>query len=351
MFKKPINLISIFIIFLLIFLLSYLNFHNSSSTPTKSAFVILTTNDDLPGILQSIRHMEDRFNKRKSGGYDYVFLNDGKFSNKFKKHTSSLISTNAYYGKISSSDWNQPKWIDEDRASAVRTKMAIDGVLHGDSISYRNMCHYFSGKFYNHPLLRNYDYYWRVEPDVKYTCNLDQDPFLALEENNAKYGFTIAIHEYPETIPTLWKAVKEFMDLYPQHIAPDNSMDFISDDKGFSYNGCHFWSNFEIGDLSFYRSQAYTDFFNFLDRKGGFYYERWGDAPVHTMAAALLLNRDEILRMDPIGYYHIPYNHCPLGFKNYDRCECNPLETSDYHPHSCAIKWDKFANHRKWEID
>lgn len=33
------------------------------------------------------------------------------------------------------------------------------------------------------------------------------------------------------------------------------------------------WSNFEIGNLDLWRGEAYSKFFDFLDEKGGFYYE------------------------------------------------------------------------------
>ena len=33
------------------------------------------------------------------------------------------------------------------------------------------------------------------------------------------------------------------------------------------------WSNFEIGDLDLWRGEAYSKYFEFLDKKGGFYYE------------------------------------------------------------------------------
>jgi hypothetical protein len=33
------------------------------------------------------------------------------------------------------------------------------------------------------------------------------------------------------------------------------------------------WSNFEIADLEFWRSEAYTKYFEYLDSAGGFYYE------------------------------------------------------------------------------
>jgi len=63
------------------------------------------------------------------------------------------------------------------------------------------------------------------------------------------------------------------MALYPQYIAKGNSIGAISDDGGNEYNNCHFWSNFEIADMDFWRSDAYMDYFNFLDKKGGFYCE------------------------------------------------------------------------------
>jgi hypothetical protein len=37
------------------------------------------------------------------------------------------------------------------------------------------------------------------------------------------------------------------------------------------------WSNFEIADMDFWRGPAYTDFFNYLDATGGFYYEVGND--------------------------------------------------------------------------
>ena len=73
------------------------------------------------------------------------------------------------------------------------------------------------------------------------------------------------------------------------------------------------WSNFEIGDLDFWRGEAYSKFFDFLDKKGGFYYERWGDAPVHSIGAALLAPKDKLHFFNDIGYRHEPFEHCPMS--------------------------------------
>jgi alpha 1,2-mannosyltransferase len=63
------------------------------------------------------------------------------------------------------------------------------------------------------------------------------------------------------------------MEKYPEFISKDNLANFISTSNLESYNGCHFWTNFEIADLRFYRSEAYLKYFDHLDHAGGFYYE------------------------------------------------------------------------------
>ncbi|KAG5342757.1 alpha-1,2-mannosyltransferase KRE2 [Termitomyces sp. Mn162] len=94
-----------------------------------------------------------------------------------------------------------------------------------------------------------------------------------MEDNNKTYGFTISLVEWEATIPSLWSTVKEFMALHPEYVAQENSMDFLSNNGGESYNLCHYWSNFEIADMDFWRGEAYQAFFRYLEAKGGFYYE------------------------------------------------------------------------------
>jgi alpha 1,2-mannosyltransferase len=114
-------------------------------------------------------------------------------------------------------------------------------------------------------------------------------------------GWTLSLYEYEMTIPTLWSETKKFIQEHPEHIHKNNALEWMSDNGGESYNLCHFWSNFEIGDLNFWRSDAYMDYFNHLEKAGGFYYERWGDAPVHSIAAALFLDKNEIHWFQDIG--------------------------------------------------
>ncbi|KAL8751986.1 MAG: hypothetical protein Q9199_006061 [Rusavskia elegans] len=311
----------------------------TSGERMNATFVTLARNSDLWEIVKSIRQVEDRFNRKFH--YDWVFLNDKPFDTSFKNVTTSLISGKTHYGLIPEEHWSFPEHIDTDKARRVREDMAQRKIIYGDSISYRHMCRFESGFFFQHPLMQQFEWYWRVEPSIELYCDIDYDTFKFMRDHNKKYSFVLSLYEYVETIPTLWDSVKTFRDNHPEHIAEDNGMKFLSDDGGQTYNHCHFWSNFEIGNLNWLRSQAYTDYFNQLDKDGGFFYERWGDAPVHSIAAGLLLKKDEIHFFNDIAYYHVPFTHCPTGeqYRLDRKCHCNPKDNFDWKGYSCTSRF------------
>jgi mannosyltransferase len=123
-----------------------------------------------------------------------------------------------------------------------------------------------------------------------------------MADYNKTYGFTINLYDAPESIPTLWPETMKFVAQHPEYLHENNALNWLSDSsrrpehniKANGYSTCHFWSNFEIADLNFWRSQAYEDYFNHLDRAGGFFYERWGDAPVHSIALGLFEDSSKV---------------------------------------------------------
>lgn len=322
------------------------------NSKVRATFVTLVRNSELAQMSNSIRQVEDRFNSKFH--YPWVFLNDEPFTEEFKSVVKELISGDVEFGIIPEEHWSYPDWINQEKAAAAREQMAKDNIIYGGSESYRHMCRYESGFFWRHPLLDNYDWYWRVEPDIKLHCDIDYDVFQWMRDNDKEYGFTISIHEYKETIPTLWKTTKEFIKEHPEYVDKNNMRAFISDDKGKSYNLCHFWSNFEIASLNFWRSEAYRAYFDHLDHAGGFFYERWGDAPVHSIAAALFLPKDKIHYFEDIGYFHNPFNNCPIDSEVYEKgkCNCNQDYDFTFQGYSCGNKYfevNKMTKPDGWE--
>lgn len=315
------------------------SFGLNSFKKQNATFVMLARNSDLDDAVEAIKSLEARFNYRYH--YDWTFFNDLPFDEEFLRRTSEVASGKTQYGLIPTEHWSVPSWINKTTMANNMEIFDEEDILYGSSVSYRNMCRYNSGFFFRQELLKDYDYYMRVDPDVRYHCDFPYDPFEIMKLNNKRYGFVISLYEFGSTIPTLWATVKRFIDQHSGLINKNNMLGFLTDKSDIGknkfqahfhdeYNLCHFWTNFEVADLNFFRSQEYLKFFDFLDSTGGFFYERWGDAPVHTIAASLLLDKDEIIHFEEIGYYHIPLYQCPKSNAFYTSHSCSCPRNGSY---------------------
>jgi mannosyltransferase len=137
-----------------------------------------------------------------------------------------------------------------------------------------------------------------------------------MELNNKVYGFVINIYDSQQSIHTLWPSTLEYLALHTNSIHPNSAIEWLTDssrrpghNRGANgYSTCHFWSNFEVGNLNFWRSQRYQSFFDHLDQRGGFFYERWGDAPVHSIALGLFEDINRIHWFHDIGMRFAEFN-------------------------------------------
>jgi mannosyltransferase len=288
----------------------------------NAAIIMLARNEDLESALTSLQSLEDHFNRWFH--YPVVFMNNEPFSADFRSQVSAVVSGESIFELLSSDFFGFPSWMDAAQGKeSVRTN-GVRGVYKGDIESYHHMCRFYSGKFYDVPALQHYKWYWRVEPRVQSSCAITYDPFRLMRERGKKYGYTVALWEVDDTVPGLFRAVSEFKvtkglatsNLWKGFIRPTwmpwglrwlKAGQPLHDASGDSWNLCHFWSNFEIGDLDFFRSEEHREFFYYLDRSGGFYAERWGDASVHSFAAALLLKPEELHHFEDFGYSHDPW--------------------------------------------
>ncbi|KAL1953073.1 hypothetical protein VTO42DRAFT_3611 [Malbranchea cinnamomea] len=321
---------------------------DTSGPRANAAFVVLARNKELEGVIQSVKSIERHFNR--FWNYPYVFLNDGDFDENFRNTITNYTSGPVEFGKIDSTMWGFPDWFDHEVAKEGIRKQGDAGIMYGGLESYHHMCRFYSGFFYKHPLLMKYEWYWRLEPDIKYFCDITYDPFIKMIEHNKTYGFTIAVKELRETVPNLFRyasAYKRNNNLKSKGLwemfledppEEDKSQDKPADDnslpeeilqaqpgyqgipevdpeamEGEKYNMCHFWSNFEIARLDWFRSEEYEKFFQMMDRSGGFWMERWGDAPIHSLAAGALLSPSDIHYFRDFGYRHTTIQHCPAN--------------------------------------
>lgn len=100
------------------------------------------------------------------------------------------------FGKIDSDMWGFPDWVDHDEAAESIAKQGDAAIMYGGMASYHHMCRFYSGYrtsfllvlcicknifanrsdatrfFYKHELLAKYEWYWRLEPEIKYFCDI-----------------------------------------------------------------------------------------------------------------------------------------------------------------------------------
>ncbi|KAI4782450.1 nucleotide-diphospho-sugar transferase [Aureobasidium sp. EXF-3400] len=143
--------------------------------------------------------------------------------------------------------------------------------------------------------MQPYKWYWRLEPGISFECPINFDPFAYMARENKRYAYTIALQEVGSTVRSLYRVVSDYKDsmkitpsrywtaLINRSWAPLPIRWFLRlapyrDINGDEWNLCHFWNNFEIADLDFFRRDDYRHMMEHLDKLGGFYTERWGDA-------------------------------------------------------------------------
>lgn len=157
----------------------------------------------------------------------------------------------------------------------------------GFSLGYRHMCRFFSGQMYEHEILKNYDYYLRLDTDSFIHSPLNYDIFEWAKENECYYGYIEpAIQkDNPKVIENLWSTVNRKYS---------NSIE----------EGLMYYTNFELGKVSWFLTSGYMEFYNYLDSSGGIYIHRWGDAPIKYLGINLLMNSKNIVPVKGFTYQH-----------------------------------------------
>ena len=142
------------------------------------------------------------------------------------------------------------------------------------------------------------EYYWRLDADSVIRRNISYDLFSFMKTHQYDYGYLVAVKDNPTCIVGLWETAKNFINR--NHIKTQ----FFSSWP----EPMVFYNNFEISSFSLWMSRSYSDYIEFIDRTGGIYYRRWGDAPIKTMAVTMFLPPTKVFLFTGIGYKHQSLN-------------------------------------------
>jgi hypothetical protein len=263
---------------------------------------------DLQGALESL---DERFNNRY--GYPVVVFHS---IDAFDPHSPPLTEAQQTSLRAGSRSTLIFAALNFTEYAAAPGAAGAPALVYGKSMGYRHMCRFFAGLIAHHPALAEFDFYWRLDSDSRLSENVRYDVFAQLPCHGWRYTYAQTACDAPGVTAGLWQTVAShyaqltrggdlavrLTGILTEHGTCDHSEEAGA--QGPAWNNVIFYNNWEIVDLSWLRSAEYADFFAAVDAAGGFYTNRWGDAPVRTLLVHALLAPEEIHRFSYFRFRH-----------------------------------------------
>lgn len=378
------------------------SFANAGFRPRACLLMFLSSSTgdrvDPQLIYSTVTNVQQRFNNWFE--YDWVFLSaDGyEFKNgKFIEEINALLPAEQYSFKVefavASEDkfWHVPESVDVNKISD--SQIRLSQLEFGDSKFFRLMSRYFTGHLAREKFLEDYDWVWRIEPGLELLCDVRYDLFRWMQDRSQVMGFSLSHKEpHKELVEGLWDLSKKYAGAQTKKIVDygENLYEFITEypdvkdlDKAKNaeerlkkeregakggadpkHNQCQMDSGFLITNLNFMRSLPYWALFQDMDKDGGFFYKRWSASAAQTMAASLLLRRNQVYFFDSVGFrlssselstssqvssISRNFYNCPIDDETYREfnCECDQGLDFTFMKDSCTSRFYDITNRKK----
>jgi hypothetical protein len=163
----------------------------------------------------------------------------------------------------------------------------------GFNLGYRHMCRFMAGDIFRNKELLKYDWYMRLDTDSFILEKIGFDPFLKMHKENFFYCFNNIQDDNPLVVEGLYEESKLYME--SKKVDQQNE---VTPPK-------MYYTNFEICRIDWFIKNGYMSYFDHLDRIGGIYTKRWGDAPIRYIGVNYLMDRRNILDASSL----IKYRH------------------------------------------
>ncbi|KAG0023996.1 alpha 1,2-mannosyltransferase 2.4.1 [Podila clonocystis] len=322
----------------------------------NGVLVVFTSEDQIQDARQTVRDMEDRFNRGRN--YPWVILSALPLTERSKHLTAQLTKGTMTFGTVPKAHYRLPKSIDVGKSMAKDLDLIFAGVnSNRTAISERHRWRYLSGFLARHELLNGYEFFWRVDPGLEIFCDIEDDPMLEMKKNGQKFAWSMSTTGHKDGVPSAWAFVDTFKkthaDVLPQH----NSEFFLAKETGDEFTTCTFGVQNSIGHVDFFRSPEYLAFFDAIEHEGLIYYEKFTDAVVATLGVSLLLPKSQILHLDGMGWATASkeWSYCPHSAELNAKCHCNPNPAIKPAHLSCNSFWlgktKSPQKHEKLECD
>jgi alpha 1,2-mannosyltransferase len=160
---------------------------------------------------------------------------------------------------------------------------------HSHSIGYRNMCRFFSLGLY--PRLEGFDYYMRLDDDSFIHSKMEEDPFEVMRAGNKVYAWRATRPESKSAV----RGLKPFLRVHDKRFG------------AYQWDRKIFYNNFHIAKPSLWLTSPCKEALEAIEKNGGIYTKRWGDAPIHTLLVRVYTDIAQRHRFTSFDYQHGSY--------------------------------------------
>lgn len=305
----------------------------SAAPSVKGLVYILSHKLRTKSLLRTLRTLQNNFLREFPQYPVVIFHDDFSESDILKIKSGSTIRDDAIF------------------FSRIAFSMPLDLVKRGvkippltacspdsSTVAYRHMC-LFQAHGVHQALaglgspLSDVEYILRLDDDSLLTSPIGYDLFAFMKRHGKLYGFVNHLKDDPLCVAGLWNATQAFM-LESQATKGHN---FSASWFHKLPDGFTFYNNFEISHVSVWRKPVWRDYMEHVERLGGIYTVRWGDAPIHTIGVSLALDLSQVHRFADIGYTHVPFVKQPAS--GLPRPHANPLLSLDDYKCSFFDHW------------
>ena len=294
------------------------------------------------------------FNKKYN--YPIIILHEGDYDKSAQEEVLKSVRENhrplVSFKEIDKADFQVPSHIDIDKVKQI---VELQPVPYWRNLKYRLMCYFWVKKFFKYT--EGYDYVMRLDDDSIIEEPLAEDLFKTMDKKNLVYLSNIVHIDcglcnygmkelFEKLIPSAKEKInggvfiqsklkaggendsnfKKFRKVHAIVSGSSDSEDiqeFVTDMPLMYYN------NFFITETTFWKRQDVQDIIDGIDKHGGIFYYRYGDAPIHTLITSLLepnrvsraifkyskrLQREAFIDNEKQIYSYMP--------KSYDKSSC-----------------------------
>ena len=246
----------------------------------KAAVYYLVQPSRIHSVLDSLKALDTYFNNRFR--YPVIIFHERNFNADHRAQVKNITTSNLYFQLV---EFKIPDFIIQPFPKSNCKNV---------SIGYKHMCRFHSLCVYEQPIMKQLEYIWRLDDDSFILSNINQDLFRFMSDNDLVYGYTFVTNDGRRCVQHLWKTASSY--IRENHIKTQFFNKWTEPKM--------YYNNFEVSATKLWYSAEYNEYINMIDRAGGIYYNRWGDAPIKSIAVSMFVPENKTHCFCDVKYKH-----------------------------------------------